>query len=427
VKILVLGSGGREHAIAWRLSRDPNVAEVISAPGNPGMQAVGRCVSVDIEDPAAVLALAAREQADLTVVGPETALASGVADLFHDAGRALVGPSRQAARLESSKVYAKEFMARAAIPTARFRVCRDLAAALDAVAGADFGFPVVVKADGLAGGKGVTVAQDRAEAETAVREAMVNHHFGASGEHLVIEECLKGSEISFFLLCDGQRALPLATAQDHKRIWDDDRGPNTGGMGAFAPSPLMHPGLASVVMQRIVRPVLEGMRAAGQPYRGFLYLGLMLTDDGPKVIEFNARFGDPEAQVIMPFLEGQIARTLFASATSGLEGITLSGGTDYFVGVVLAAPGYPGPVTTGAPISGLDRAAAMPGVLVFHAGTRIQDGRVVTAGGRVLTVVGRGATYAEAMRRAYAGVEQIGFEGMQYRHDIGRKAVGVPL
>jgi phosphoribosylamine--glycine ligase len=427
VKILLIGSGGREHAIAWRLSRDANVAEVISAPGNPGMQGVGRCVPVEIEDPAAILALAEREQVDLTVVGPEASLAAGVSDLFHEAGRAIVGPSRQAALLETSKVHAKEFMAQAGIPTARFRVCHDLATALDAVAGPAFGFPVVVKADGLAGGKGVTVAQDRAEAEAAVRTAMVNRQFGASGERLVIEECLTGSEISFFLLCDGQRALPLATAQDHKRIWDDDRGPNTGGMGAFAPSPLMNPGLASVVMQRIVRPVLEGMRDAGDPYRGFLYVGLMLTDDGPKVIEFNVRFGDPEAQVIMPFLEGQIARTLFASATSGLEGITLSGGTDSFVGVVLAAPGYPGPVTTGQPITGLARAAAMPGVLVFHAGTRIEDGVVVTAGGRVITVVGRGPSYAEAMRRAYDGVAQISFEGMQYRRDIGRKALGVPL
>jgi phosphoribosylamine--glycine ligase len=252
---------------------------------------------------------------------------------------------------------------------------------------------------------------------------MVGRQFGASGEQLVIEECLTGSEISFFLLCDGQRALPLATAQDHKRIWDDDRGPNTGGMGAFAPSPLMNPGLASDVMQRIVRPVLEGMREAGEAYRGFLYVGLMLTSDGPKVIEFNVRFGDPEAQVIMPFLEGQIARTLFASATSGLEGITLSGGSDQFVGVVLAAPGYPGAVTTGQPISGLDRAAAIPGVLVFHAGTRLEGDTVVAAGGRVLTVVGRGPTYEAAMRRAYEGVAPISFDGMQYRRDIGQKAL----
>ena len=426
MKILVLGSGGREHAIAWRLKKDQNVTVVISAPGNPGMEQIGPCFPVDLEDPAAILALAEREQVDLTVVGPEAALAAGVADLFDRAGRALIGPSRQAAALECSKVYAKEFMARAGIPTARFAVCHDLDAALAAVSGGQFGFPVVVKADGLAAGKGVTVAQDRAEAEAAVRAAMIDRQFGASGAKLVIEECLTGSEISFFLLCDGQRALPLATAQDHKRIWDDDRGPNTGGMGAFAPSLLMHPGLASAVMERIVRPVLNGMREQGDAYRGFLYVGLMLTDQGPKVIEFNVRFGDPEAQVIMPFLEGQFARTLFASATSGLEGITLSGGNDRFVGVVLAAPGYPGTPVTGQPIDGLERAAAMPGVLVFHAATRREGGRIVVAGGRVLTVVGRGPTYETAMRRAYDGAAQITFDGVQYRRDIGRKAVEVP-
>jgi phosphoribosylamine--glycine ligase len=369
--------------------------------------------------------LAERERVDLTIVGPEAALATGVVDVFERAGRAIVGPTRQAAALESSKVFAKEFMRSANVPTARFVVCRDLDSALSAVSGREFGFPVVVKADGLAAGKGVVVAETRDEAEAAVRAAMVDHQFGDSGAQLVIEECLSGPEVSFFVLCDGHRALPLATAQDHKRIWDNDRGPNTGGMGAFAPSPLMHTGLAARVMHEIVRPVLEGMRARGCPYRGFLYVGLMLTTEGPKVIEFNVRFGDPEAQVVMPFLDGQIARTLFASATSGLEGVTLSGGTDKFVGVVVAAPGYPGAVTTGQPIEGLSRAAAVPGVVVFHAGTRTVDGRVVVAGGRVLTVVGRGATYEDAMRRAYAGVAEIQFDGMQYRRDIGRKAIGV--
>jgi phosphoribosylamine--glycine ligase len=425
MKVLVLGSGGREHAMAWRLKRDPDVDEVVSAPGNPGMRTVGRCVDVNLESPAEMLALAERERVDLTVVGPEAALERGVADRFRQEGRAIVGPSRQAAALECSKVYAKKFMAQAGIPTARFLVCDRVDTALDAVSGDQFGFPVVVKADGLAGGKGVTVAQDRAEAEAAVRAAMLDRRFGSAGSTLVIEECLTGPEISFFLLSDGDRALPLSTAQDHKRIWDGDRGPNTGGMGAFAPSPLMTPGLASAVMKSIVRPVLDGMRAAGDPYRGFLYVGLMLTAGGPKVIEFNVRFGDPEAQVVLPFLEGRFARTLFASATSGLEGITLSGGDDRFVGVVLAAPGYPGTVDAGQPILGLDKAVEMPGVLVFHAGTRLDDGRVVTAGGRVLTVVGRGPTYEAAMRRAYEGVGQVAFDGMQYRRDIGQKAIGI--
>jgi phosphoribosylamine--glycine ligase len=424
MKVLVIGSGGREHAIAWRLQRDPDVADVISAPGNPGMQEIGPCFGLDLEDPDAILDLAKREQVDLTVVGPELALAAGVVDRFASAGRAIIGPTQAAAALEYSKVYAKQFMASQGIPTARFRVCNDLSEALAAVSGDEFGFPVVVKADGLAAGKGVTVAPDRQTAEAAVRAAMVDHQFGAAGSHLVIEECLEGSEISFFLLCDGHRALPLATAQDHKRIWDEDRGPNTGGMGAFAPSPLMNPGIATEVMHRIVRPVLEGMKQTGHPFKGFLYVGLMLTNRGPQVIEFNVRFGDPEAQVIMPFLEGQFARTLYAAATSGVEDITLSGSDSRFVGVVLAAPGYPGPVTTGQPIDGLRAAAAMPGVVVFHAGTRLEDGRAVVAGGRVLTVVGRGSSYESAMRRAYGAVAQISFDGMQYRHDIGRKAIG---
>jgi phosphoribosylamine--glycine ligase len=423
MKVLVLGSGGREHAMAWRLARDPDVHEVVSAPGNPGMAAVGRCLPVEVLDPIDVLSLAEREAVDLTVVGPEAALERGLADTFRRAGRAIIGPSRRAAALECSKVYAKQFMARAGIPTARFVVCESLEMALAAVSGDDFGFPVVVKADGLAAGKGVTVAADRAEAEHAVRSAMLDRRFGTAGATLVIEECMTGPEVSFFVLSDGERALPLATAQDHKRIWDDDRGANTGGMGAFAPSPLMTPGLASEVMQRIVRPVLEGMREAGHPYRGFLYVGLMLTPTGPKVVEFNVRFGDPEAQVVLPFLEGRFARTLYAAATSGLEGITVSGGDDRFVGVVVAAPGYPGQVEVGQPIHGIDHAAAMPGVLVFQAGTRGVDGELVTAGGRVLTVVGRGPSYAVAMQRAYDGVKEISFDRMQYRHDIGRKAI----
>jgi phosphoribosylamine---glycine ligase len=422
--ILVLGSGGREHALAWRLSRDPDVSRVICAPGNPGMASIGPCFPLDLSDPEEVLALAARERVDLTVVGPEGALEGGVADRFRHAGRPIVGPSQRAAALESSKVFAKEFMAQAGIPTAGFAVCRTADEALAAVRGDRFGFPVVVKADGLAAGKGVTVAETRAEAEAAVRAAMVDRQFGAAGSTVVIEECLVGPEVSFFVLCDGERAMPLATAQDHKRIFDDDRGPNTGGMGAFAPSPLISEAMTTDVMDRVVQPVLDGMRAANDPYRGFLYVSLMLTNDGPKVIEFNVRFGDPEAQVVMPWLDGDFAKTLHASATTGLAGASLRGSSDRLVGVVIAAAGYPGAVHTGRQIVGLDRAMTMPDTLVFHAGTKSANGRVVTAGGRVLTVVGRGASYASAMQRAYDAVAQIQFEGMQFRKDIGRKALG---
>jgi phosphoribosylamine--glycine ligase len=423
MKVLVLGSGGREHAIGWRLRRDPDVSEVISAPGNPGLREVGRCEPLNLDDPAAALALAEREGVDLTIVGPEAPLERGIADRFRDNGRPIVGPSQSGALLECSKVHAKEFMARTGIPTARFVVCNRIEPALAAVAGDTFGFPVVVKADGLAAGKGVTVASDRAEAETAVREAMVDRRFGEAGATLVIEECLTGPEVSFFVLTDGQRALSLGTAQDHKRIWDDDRGPNTGGMGAFAPSLLVTPALAENVMDTIVQRVLDGSRASGDPYSGFLYVSLMLTEAGPKVIEFNVRLGDPEAQVVLPLIEGRFARTLHASATGTLGEAQLAAGSDRFVGVVLASPGYPGAVQTGLPVSGADRAAQLPDVLVFHAGTRIADGRLVSAGGRVLTVVGRGASYGIAMDRAYEAVNAIAFDGMQYRRDIGRKAI----
>jgi len=291
------------------------------------------------------------------------------------------------------------------------------------VAGPAFGFPVVVKADGLAAGKGVVVAGDRREAEDAVRSSMVDRQFGAAGARLVIEECLSGSEVSYFVIADGERAVPLGTAQDHKRIFDGDRGPNTGGMGAFSPSPLVSPALDDRVMRTIVQPVLDGLRADGHPYRGFLYVGLMLTADGPKVIEFNVRFGDPEAEAVMPLVEGRFAGLLHASAAGSVTPSLVSFSRDRAVGVVLASRGYPATSESGHAIVGLEQAAALPGVLVFHNGTRLEGGRVVTAGGRVLTVVGRGPTFEKAMARAYAGAEKIQFDGMQYRRDIGGKAI----
>jgi len=424
VKILVLGGGGREHAMAWRLSRDPDVSEVITAPGNPGTAAHGRNLPIDLASPDAILELATRERIDLTVVGPEAPLERGVAEVFHKAGRPIVGPTSRGAALECSKAHAKAFMARHKIPTARFAVCQDVTSALAAVAGGTFGFPVVVKADGLAAGKGVTIAANRAEAEAAVRAAMVDKQFGSAGARLVIEECLTGPEVSAFFLCDGSRAMPLGTAQDHKRIFDGDQGPNTGGMGAFAPSPLATPDLAADVASRIVQPVLEGHRADGDPYAGFLYVSLMLTPDGPKVIEFNVRFGDPEAQAVLPLLEGRVAGLLLSAATGTLARGLVSQSSDKTVGVVLASRGYPASAESGRPIDGLDRAAALPNVTVFHAGTRLDDrGRVVTAGGRVLTVVGRGPSFAQAMASAYQGVDAVSFDGMQCRRDIGQKAL----
>jgi phosphoribosylamine--glycine ligase len=422
MKVLVLGGGGREHALAWRLRRDPDVDAVVAAPGNPGIAALGVCHPVDLADPTAMLALAEREDADLTVVGPEGPLDRGVVDVFRRAGRPIVGPARAGSALECSKAFAKAFMARAGVPTARAIICRDLGPALQAVSGAEFGFPVVVKADGLAAGKGVVVADDRPSAEAAVRAAMEGRQFGAAGDTLVIEECLTGPEVSFFVLADGAHAVVLGSAEDHKRLLDDDRGPNTGGMGAIAASPLVTPALEHEVLPTIVRPVLDGMQADGEPYRGFLYVSLMLTSAGPKVIEFNVRMGDPEAQVVMPLLEGAFAQALLASASGRLGGMHLGLSAVRAVGITIAAGGYPGPVTTGTPIEGLEAAAARPHTLVFHAGTRWADARVVAAGGRVLTVVGLGLTFDEARQVAYDAVSVIRFEGMQYRRDIGRKA-----
>lgn len=427
MKILVLGSGGREHALTWRLVRDPDVTEVVAAPGNPGMAALVRTLPVDLTRPADVMALARAEGVQLTVVGPEAPLALGLADTFRAGGLAILGPSRLGADLECSKVHSKRFMARHGIPTARFAVCEDVDAALAEVARHPFDTPVVIKADGLAAGKGVVIAESRADAEAAVRGAMLDRTFGDAGSRLVIEECLTGPEVSAFYLCDGQRAVDLSTAQDHKRIFDGDRGPNTGGMGAFSPSPLMTSELSRFTMARVVEPVLRGMREAGEPYIGFLYVSLMLTDDGPKVIEFNVRFGDPEAQVVLPRIEGPFARTLLAAAAGRLTADAAVCSPDCCVGVVLASRGYPASSEVGQPISGLDEAGRSDAALVFHASTRTAGGQVVTGGGRVLTVVGRAPTYEGAMTAAYGAVSRIHFEGMQFRRDIGRKATGITV
>ena len=422
MRVLIAGGGGREHALAWRLRRD-GVTALFCAPGNAGIAAVADILTIDPADPDALLALTLRESIDLTVIGPELPLDRGVVDRFRAADRRIFGPPRAAAQLECSKAFAKGFMARHGIPTARYRVCESAADARATIDRGEFGFPVVLKADGLAAGKGVVIAADLAEAHDAIRAAMDERQFGAAGARLVIEECLSGPEVSFFALCDGTRALPIASAQDHKRIFDDDKGPNTGGMGAFAPSPLVDEATQARIMRDIVEPVLRGMRAEGTEYVGFLYAGLMMTCDGPKVIEYNVRFGDPEAQAVMPLIGGDLVSLLAAAADGDLRGreVTLHPGVS--VGVVLAAGGYPGAVKNGAPIAGLDAAARVPGVTIFHAGTAQRDDGIVTAGGRVLTVVATGSDYQSAIDRAYEAAGLISFEGMQYRRDIGRKAL----
>ena len=424
MRILIVGSGGREHALAAKLASEAGVSFVCCAPGNPGMAGIATIERVDAGDAAALLALAERHAVDLTVVGPELPLDCGAADRFHAAGRRIFGPTRAAAQLECSKVFAKEFMARHGIPTARYRVCASVSEADAVVASGELGMPVVVKADGLAAGKGVVVAGTEEEARDAIRAAIEERRFGSAGSRLVLEECLTGPEVSFFAICDGHRAIAVTSAQDHKRIFDDDRGPNTGGMGAFAPSPLVDEAMRSRIMAEIVEPVLRGMRAEGTPYRGFLYAGLMLTCNGPKVIEFNVRFGDPEAQVVMPLIESNLHELLAAAADGALaEGSAVVVRPQVSVGVVLASAGYPGDARTGQQVSGLDEAASVPGVRIFHAGTAMKDNRLVTSGGRVLTVVALGDDYSEARDRAYEAVTRIHFDGMQYRRDIGLKAL----
>ena len=423
MKILVVGGGAREHAFAWKLSREHGVGAILCAPGNPGIAEVARCCPADPGKPDTLLAVAKREEVDLTVIGPELPLSRGVVDLFVAEQQPIVGPTAAAAALESSKAFAKEFMSRQGVPTARFRICDSAAVALREIARGEFGYPLVIKADGLAAGKGVAIADDRTAAEAAIHDVMVSRKFGASGERVVLEEFLSGQEASYFVLTDGASFMPLSSAQDHKRIFDDDRGPNTGGMGAFAPSPLISAEMERLVVDTIVQPVLDGMVREGRPYRGFLYVGLMLTDDGLKVIEFNVRFGDPEAQVILPMLDEDLSSLLMDAASGSLPSRRARFSTNVHVGVVLAAGGYPEHVETGKVISGVDGARAVPNAAVFHAGTARENGHLVTAGGRVLTVVGSGATYQEGIDTAYNAASKISFEGMQYRHDIGRKAL----
>jgi phosphoribosylamine--glycine ligase len=423
MKILVVGSGGREHALVDRLASDPSVTGLLCAPGNPGIAARAACRPLAATDVDALVSLALDEGVSLVVVGPEAPLALGLADRLAERGVPVFGPSAAAARLETSKAFAKDFMARHRIPTAGYEVCRSVEEAKLAAARLG-GAPVVIKADGLAAGKGVVVALTPQEASDAIDAALVGRAFGAAGETLVVEEYLEGTEASFFAICDGSRAVAAGSAQDHKRALDGDRGPNTGGMGAFAPSPLVDGGMADRILAEIVEPVIGGMRAEGYPFVGFLYVGLMMTAGGPKVIEFNVRFGDPEAQVVFPLIDGELAPMLLRAARGELAGDAVRFLSGVAVGVVMASDGYPGLIDVGKPITGIERAAAGRDVRVYHSGTALRDGwQIVTAGGRVLTVVARAATYRSAISAAYAAVDEIAFDRAHVRRDIGRRAL----
>jgi phosphoribosylamine--glycine ligase len=417
VRILVVGSGGREHALVWKLSRADGLEELYAAPGNPGMAGVATCVPIPADATVELAEFAASLRIDLTVVGPELPLVLGIGDEFARRGLALFGPSRAAAELEGSKVFTKEFAQRHGIPTARARVVRSRAEA--AGAARELGLPVVFKADGLAAGKGVLICRTPDDLESALVRFFEDHAFGAAADRVLVEECLDGDEVSFMVVTDGVTTLPLATARDYKRLLDDDRGPNTGGMGSISPAPLA-PELAAAILRDVIHPTVAGMAEEGRPYRGVLYAGLMLTAEGAKLLEYNCRLGDPETQAVIPRLEDDLYPLLKASADGSLAGLRATWKREAAACVVVAAEGYPGSPRKGDAISGLADALALPGVQVFHAGTAVLDGRLMTAGGRVLSVVGRGPTVPEALRAAYAAVQRVSFEGMQCRSDIGK-------
>jgi len=423
MRVLVVGGGAREHALAWKLAGEPGVAAVTCAPGNAGIAATTRCVPVAADDPRAVCDLVDRDRIDFTVVGPEQPLTLGLVDLLSREGHPCCGPTRAAARLESSKAFAKNIMQAAQVPTARHVSCESPEQAREVARKSPFGYPLVLKADGLAAGKGVVIAPDALAAESCIREMMVDRRFGDAGARVVVEECLQGREASFFVLTDGEHARVLPSAEDHKRAFDGDEGPNTGGMGAFSPSPLIDAPTAERVLETIVFPTLRGMKAAGYAYRGFLYCGLMMTADGPKVIEFNARMGDPETQVVMPALDEDLLPHMVDANRGALKSGTFRARSERHVGVVMASGGYPDRFETGKAIGGLDAVAARPDTWVFHAGTALKAGALVTSGGRVLTVVGRGVDFEAARARAYAAVAGITFDGVHYRRDIGKRAV----
>jgi phosphoribosylamine--glycine ligase len=422
VKVLIVGGGGREHALAWKVAQSGRVERVLVAPGNAGTAREPRVTNVPVaaDDVPGLVALAEREGVALTIVGPEAPLVLGVTDAFAAAGLRCLGPSRAAARLEGSKGFAKDFLRRHGIPTAAYGIFTDVGEAAAYVRRR--GAPIVVKADGLAAGKGVVLARSEAEAVAAVREMLEGGSFGAAGRRVVVEELLVGEEASFICLVDGRNALALATSQDHKAVRDGDAGPNTGGMGAYSPAPVVTSEVHARVMERVIRPTVRGMAAEGAPYVGFLYAGLMISPQGePRVLEFNCRLGDPETQPLLMRLRSDLVDLCEAALDGRLGGVEVDWDSRFALGVVLAAEGYPGSVRTGDPIQGLD--LQREDTRVFHAGTAERQGHVITAGGRVLCVVALGDTAGEAQRRAYAGVAGIRWTGMHYRSDIGHRAV----
>lgn len=419
MKVAVIGGGGREHALAVTLAKSPSVEKLYALPGSDAMAAVAQCVPVGVEDLSGIAAFCEKEGVDLVVVGPEVPLTEGLADVCQAKGIAVFGPNKAAAQMEGSKVFAKNLMKKYNVPTAAYASFTDGAAAKDYITAQ--GAPIVVKADGLAAGKGVVVAQTVDEALAAVDAIMEDRIFGESGGRIVIEECMVGEEVSLLAFVDGKTIVPMISAQDHKRIFDGDKGPNTGGMGAYAPAPVMTPELTRTVYDTILVPVVKGLAAEGITYQGCLYAGLMITADGPKVVEFNCRFGDPETQAVLPLLDGDLAQIMLACAKGTLTADMVHWKQASACCVIMASKGYPESSHKGDVISGLDNVA--PDVQVFHSGTKVVDGQYVTNGGRVLGVTALGATLQEAIDQAYANVRRISFDGQQVRQDIGAKGL----
>jgi phosphoribosylamine---glycine ligase len=418
MKVLVVGGGGREHAIVWKLSQSPKIKKLYCAPGNPGIAELAECVSIAVSEIEKLADFAKNEQIDLTFVGPEEPLSLGIVNYFKEQGLAVYGPSKEAALIEGSKAFAKELMITYQIPTAKYVAFTNYEEALDYVRSE--GAPIVIKADGLAAGKGVVVAKSLEEAEDALKSMMKDVAFGAAGVRVVIEEFLEGEELTLLSFVNGSIVKPMVPSQDHKPVYDGDKGPNTGGMGTYAPLPHIDSSMTERIIETIVQPTAEAMVAEGVPYEGILYTGLMLTKEGPKVIEYNARFGDPETQVVLPLLETDLVDIVTASLTGELENIEVKWKDKAAVCVIMSSAGYPGPYEKGEVIYGLDQ-VVNPSI-IFHAGTAAKDGEIITSGGRVLGVTAVGETLKEARELAYQSVEKVSFNGAHYRTDIGSKA-----
>ncbi len=423
MRVLVIGSGGREHTIVWKLKQSPRVQTLLCAPGNGGIAGMARCVPVEPEDAGAITGLVREEKIDLVIIGPEAPLASGLADQLKASGISVLGPLQAAAQLESSKVFAKDFMTRHDIPTARYETYRDAQAALEFLKSSEARYPIVVKADGLAAGKGVIVARSAPEASAAVQRIMIDREFGSAGDRVIVEECLEGIEASYIVFTDGETILPAVASQDHKAVFDNDEGPNTGGMGAYSTDDILGPELEQDVLKRIIHPVIDGMKKEGIVFQGILYAGLMLTSRGPQVLEFNVRLGDPECQVILPRLESDFSELCEALCHNRLKSYKAVWNNGATVCVVLASGGYPGAYVKGKTITGIGVAEEDPRIAVFHAGTRQEGGKIVTSGGRVLGVTATEQDLSSAITLAYDGVNKIHFDGMHYRRDIGAKGL----